>query len=141
MTEITAKTIRREVYVIDPVAFFLALFGAPLAVAVGGFWALGIPVFALVMGGPVYLALGTPVLLWHLGRHPPETGRIAGLALATHLAASAVALCCVAVLEGPDAARGLAVLVGFGVVFALAWGAVFAIFYRKFRRAIYARPI
>ena len=74
MTEITAKydgIFWRAArpgprYLIDPVAFFIALFGAPLLVALLGFWAFFIPIFALVFGGPIYLLLATPALLIHL---------------------------------------------------------------------------
>ena len=36
----------------------------------------------MLFGGPFYLAIGVPVLLWYLGRRPPEPLRIAGPALA-----------------------------------------------------------
>lgn len=141
MTEITANTKLRETYVIDPVAFFFALVGAPLAVAAGGFWALLIPVFAVVYGGPFYLAIGVPVLLWYLGRYPPEPLRIAGVALVSFAYPAAVALAYVYFVSGPREARQLLVFAGFGAVFAPIWGAVFGIFYRNFRREIYTRPI
>lgn len=141
MTEITANTKVRETYVIDPVAFFFALIGAPLAVAAGGFWALLIPVFAVVMGGPFYLAIGMPVLLWHLGRRPPEPWRIAGLALLSFAIPAVVTLAYFYFAMGPREAQQLLVFAGFGAVFAPLWGGIFGIFYRNFRREIYTRPI
>lgn len=141
MTEITANKRMRETYVIDPVAFFFSLVCAPLAVAAGGFWALGIPVFAVVLGGPFYLAVGVPVLLWHLGRNPPRPWRIAGLGLVSFAIPAVLVLAYFHFAHGPREAQQLAILAGFGVVFAPLWAGVFGIFYRNFRRDIYARPI
>ncbi|WP_144435488.1 hypothetical protein [Roseovarius atlanticus] len=141
MTEITANIKIRETYVVDPVAFFFALIGAPLAVAAGGFWALGIPVFAVVLGGPFYLAIGVPVLLWDLGRRPPEPLRIAGLALVSYGVPAGLFLLYLRVTGGESAAEGFVILAGFGLIFAPLWGGVFGIFYRNFRREFYARPI
>ena len=141
MTEKTAKQEMREIYVIDPVAFFFALVGAPLAVAAGGFWAIGIPVFAVVFGGPFYLAIGVPVLLWYLGRRPPDPLRIAGLALVSYGVPAGIFLLYLLVTGGQSAAEGFVIFVGFGLIFAPLWGGVFGIFYRNFRREFYARPI
>lgn len=141
MTEITARMKIRETYVIDPVAFFFALVAAPLAVAAGGFWALGIPIVAVVFGGPVYLAIGVPVLLWYLGRRPPEPWRIAGLALASYGVSAAVFMLYQLVTGGERAVQEFSLFAGFGLIFAPLWGGVFGIFYRNFRRDIYARPI
>ena len=60
---------------IGPVAFFVALIGGPLLVTAATLW-LVIPVFALMLGGPLYLAIGTPLLLWHLGRHEASRARL-----------------------------------------------------------------
>ncbi|QFT94232.1 hypothetical protein FIU86_15380 [Roseovarius sp. THAF9] len=141
MTEITANKKPRETYVVDPVAFFFALVGAPLAVAVGGFWALGIPVFAVVFGGPFYLAIGVPVLLWYLGRRPPEPWRIAGLALVSYGVPAGIFMLYLLVTGGQSAAQEFVIFAGFGLIFAPLWGGVFGIFYRNFRREFYARPI
>ena len=141
MTEITANTKLRETYVIDPVAFFFALVGAPLAVAAGGFWALGIPIFAVVYGGPFYLAIGVPVLLWYLGRRPPEPWRIAGLALVSYGVPAGLFLLYLRVAGGQGAAQEFIIFAVFGLIFAPLWGGVFGIFYRNFRRDFYARPI
>lgn len=141
MTEITASKKTREIWVIDPVAFFIALIGAPLAVAAAGFWAIGIPVFAVVIGGPFYLAVGVPVLLWHLGRHPPEPGRIARLALVSYGLPAGGFLLYLLATGGQPAAQQYALFAAFGLIFAPLWGGVFGIFYLNFRRDLYARPI
>lgn len=141
MTEKTAKIKIQDVYVIDPVAFFGALVAAPLAVAVGGVWAAGIPVFALVLGGPFYLVIGVPVLLWHLAHRPPEPGRIAVLAFVSFAIPAALCMAYLLLVFGQRAAEDLAIFVFFGLIFAPLWGGVFGIFYRKFQREIYAHPI
>lgn len=35
----------------------------------------------IVIGAGLYFLIGTPVLVWHLRRHPPQVGRIVMLAL------------------------------------------------------------
>ena len=141
MTEKTARNKKRETYVIDPVAFFGSLVGAPLAVAAGGFWLMGIPVFAVVFGGPIYLAIGVPVLLWHLGRHPPKPLRIAGLAFLSCATAAAILLGYLGITQGERAIQEMLIFVGFALIFAPLWGGIFGLFYRNFQRAIYARPV
>jgi len=79
-------------YAIDPTAFVAAVIGAPLLVTAATFWALGIPVFALLFGGPVYVALSIPVLLWDIPRHEPTIGRLATLGFVS--AMGFVALLC-----------------------------------------------
>lgn len=141
MTEKTANTKQREAYAIDPVAFFFALIGAPLAVAAGGFWIMGIPVIAAVLGGPFYLAIGVPVLLWHLGRHPPRPWRIAELAFTSSAVMSLVGLTMIYITEGARDAQHYLFFVGFALIFAPLWGGVFGIFYRNFQREIYTHPV
>ena len=141
MTEITANIKLHEIYVVDPVAFFFALVGAPLAVAAGGIWALGIPVVAVVFGGPFYLAIGVPVLLWYLGRRPPEPLRIAGLALVSYCVPAGLFMLYLLATGGQSAAQEFVIFAGFGLIFAPLWGSVFGIFYRNFRREFYAPPI
>lgn len=141
MTEMTAENKLRETYVVDPVAFFFALVGAPLAVAAGGFWAMGIPVFAVVFGGPLYLAIGVPVLLWYLGRRPPKPWRIAGLALVSYGVPASIFMLYLLATGGQRAAQEFVIFAAFGLIFAPLWGGVFGLFYRNFRRDIYRRPI
>ncbi|MEM8578201.1 MAG: hypothetical protein AAGF60_10145 [Pseudomonadota bacterium] len=91
MTEKTAHNIwmpapRPARYLVDPVAFFIALIGAPLLVTLASFWLFLIPVFALVLGGPIYLILGTPLLLFHLRRDEGKSDSIVALAMMTVLA-------------------------------------------------------
>lgn len=118
----------------DPVAFVAALVLAPVAVTLITCITV-IPVFALVVGGPVYLIVGTPTLLWMVGRYPPKFSTYAlagvlgifalmGLAGGYHLAR-------------PDqgASQLLAILL-WGVVFAPLWAGIFAPIYRRLNRMV-----
>lgn len=146
MTEITANTgsplyplQSAQRHLIDPVAFFVALIGAPLLVTALSCW-LVFPVFALVFGGPAYLAIGTPVLLWHLGHHEPNWERIMGLAalsiITVYFGTSVLAL-----ITGDGSLIKIASLYcGFGFLFAVLWSAPFSWLYQTVRRDFYAPP-
>ncbi len=145
MTEITGrkiKPIRR--HMIDPISFFLALGLAPIIVTGATFWILFIPVFAVVavvFGGPFYVALATPVLLWWLGRHPPDTVEIAALGFVANLVVSAgVYLFALLIGECDPSSLGMLYLL-FGSVFAPLWSAAFAMLYRRMRRPFFAQIV
>jgi len=123
--------------IIDPVAFFIALFGAPILTTAATFW-LVIPVFALVIGGPLYLVLGTPALLWHLRRDAVDASSVALLALLVFLA-GLVIMGLLSVLTGNHGVLNIVLYLGpFGAIFAPLWGGVFARIYLKLRRDVYA---
>lgn len=128
-------------YIIDPVAFFVALIGAPLVVAAAGFWAAFVPVIAVAFGGPVYLIVGLPVLLFWLSRRPADSGEIAGLALASLAAGLAITALIGLALGSKDVTGVLAFFGGFGVVFAPLWGACFGWLYNLMCRDFYLHPI
>ncbi|WP_156026105.1 hypothetical protein [Sulfitobacter sp. 20_GPM-1509m] len=141
MTEITAKydgifwsaprTSPR--YLIDPVAFFIALFGAPLLVALLGFWALFIPVFALVFGGPIYLLLATPALLIHLRFRDGDTGGIITLAFTIVIGTAAAGWVYGLLVPDSDAAIFALFYGGFGLVLGPLWGWAFGWIYNRLR--------
>lgn len=127
-------------YVIDPVAFFAALIAAPLLVTLLTAWLLFIPVFALILGGPAYLVVGTPVLLWYLRRNdgdPNDLGFVAFILMLVFL----VPICALGVIlkEPQLISLGLGYL-GFGMIFGPAWAYVFGRLYQKFRRGFFAIP-
>ena len=124
-------------HVIDPVAFVLALLGAPLLVTVATFWAV-IPIFALIYGAPAYLICGTPALLWYLRRYEAKPTPLGLLALAVNTATLPVLLWTDILPGKQDAASTLAMFGGFGGVFAFLWGFVFGWLYRQFRRGLFA---
>lgn len=146
MTEITAKPnfwMPRATgprYVIDPAAFFVALIGAPLLVTAVTFWMLLIPVAALAMGGPVYLILGTPLLLWFLRRNVGKGEDIAFLALAAVLIACGALFALGALLDEGDMIAIAFLYGGFGIVFGPAWAATFAFLYNRLRSDFSRRP-
>ncbi|MEL7099063.1 MAG: hypothetical protein AAGM84_09570 [Pseudomonadota bacterium] len=147
MTEITAKKsvlmpdVTGARYVIDPVAFAVSLIGGPLMVTALTFWILGIPVAALIFGGPAYVILGTPLLLWHLRRNVGEGNGIAVLALVS-VAVPCCALAGLGVLLDNGEFIGIAAFYGFfGAIFAPAWAGGFAFLYNRLRNDLSRRPL
>jgi len=131
MSEITVRTYsplyphtRNERHLVDPVAFVLAMVGGPVVVAVTCFWLVFIPVFALILGGPLYVIVGTPVLLWELAHREPSVGRISMLALVSLVAVVGI-FGAAGLLSGDSRGVTAAMTFGmFGIVFAPIWGAV-----------------
>lgn len=127
-------------YIIDPVAFFVALIFGPLVFTALTFWALFIPVFALGFGFPVYLIVGTPVLLWYL-RHndgdPSDLGFLAGklILLGTFFAGGAAALA-----KEQELMFLIAFYAGFGLIFGSAWAYFFGKVYQRLRGDFFAKP-
>jgi hypothetical protein len=120
----------------DPVAFALALIGGPLLVTLLTCWLLFIPVAALIVGGPIYLIVGTPVLLWMVGRYPPE---VSHFALAAFTANIVLCLLIVVVQILIPAARDsgtreFILLPVCGLFFGPLWAGAFASIYRRFNR-------
>ncbi len=129
--------IPRTRYLIDPLAFCMALIGAPLAVAALGFWALLIPVIAVVMGGIPYLVIGTPILLYLLPRYGTEGGRIAATAFAT-VSIGLLAIVFAMTLSPDNEGLSTYLFFGsFGLIFGPLWGLAFAWIYRKTARDFY----
>ncbi len=128
-------------YLIDPVAFFVALIGGPILFTIATCWLLFIPLGALIFGGLPYLLIGTPVLLVHLSRNPARPRDIAGVALAVCTVLCLIALA-LAALSGVEGAA-LFVLFVFvcAAIFAPSWGACFAVLYRRMARDFFTRPL
>lgn len=120
--------------ILDPLAFVLALVGAPILVAFMFFWILLIPVFAIFYGGPIYLALGVPSLLWYIPRYGISTWRIGFFAvLVNTLGCGAIALALIFFDAAIDA-KGFAWFYwGFGTPVPFVWGFVFALLYPNFQ--------
>lgn len=134
MTEITEY---KDVPPFDVIAFAAALISAPLVVTALTFPTV-IPVFALIFGGPIYLIVGTPTLLWMVGRYPPTFAPFAlagGLSIVVMLGLTALLD-----LARPDLqADGFFAFLTAGIVFAPLWAGSFAPLYRWFNRS--ARPL
>lgn len=147
MTEITKIPVspfwprhRARTHLIDPVAFGAALIAAPLMVAALGFWFLLIPVAALIMGGPLYLAFFTPVMLIRARRNEVTAADAGMVAVLTNAAVSG-AITLLFMLNGAgDAGSILILYLGFGSVFSLIWGGLFGRLYTKWKRD-YPAPV
>ncbi|MEL6620178.1 MAG: hypothetical protein AAFP16_14980 [Pseudomonadota bacterium] len=143
MTEITGNIgySAKPRYAVDIVAFAAALIVAPFWVALLGFWALLIPVFAIPIGGVAYLILGTPILLIYLHFRQGTPEGAAGLALVA-VAAGLV------VLLGLDQAysrfpnpAGILGIGGFSFVMGGLWGLTFGHLYNRWRSDLSRQPI
>lgn len=127
-------------YIVDPVAFFAALIAGPLLFTAASFWAFLIPVFALFFGGPLYLIIGTPVLLWYLRRNDGDPSDLAFLAFIVLLVISALIILAAAVLRDGDFVSLAVFIGGFGMIFAPAWAYFFGRLYQFYRRDFFAEP-
>ena len=127
-------------YIIDPVAFFVALIGGPLVVTLCGFWVLFIPVFALILGGPLYLMVGTPVLLWYLRHRDGAPSDLAFVAFASMIVGIAPLLLAFAVTGDAEFMSVGFMYIGFGMIFAPLWTYVFGKIYHNLRRDFFAKP-
>ncbi len=124
-------------YMVDPVAFIAAMVGGPLLVTLAVVWMQVLPLAALALGGPVYLLLGAPLLLWYLQRNPPSAFRISMLALAAILVA-ALLVGVVSVVLGQEQLVQFALFYAiFGAFFAPVWGAATGWLYIRLRREAY----
>lgn len=105
-----------------------------------GFWAI-VPIFALIIGGPVYLVVGTPILLWRLRRPLHQAGDLVILAVASAAVLVVVSMVYTGVTGTPDAAVAIVNFGLFALVFAGLWAAAFGWLYIKMRRELYAHPV
>ena len=138
INRLMVRTSRKPGYLIDPVAFFVALIAGPLVVTGMTFWLLFIPVFALVMGGPLYLIMGTPLLLIYLRRNQPSVESIAFLALLAVLALFPIAGALSLITGDAGLFQGAVFFLGFGLVFGPLWAVAFGKIYLRMRRDFYA---
>lgn len=127
-------------YLIDPVAFTAAFVGAPLLVALLGCW-LVIPVYAVLFGAPFYILLGAPAFILMLRRQEPTGGNLALAGFVANLLGPVLSIPFF-LHEGQSSPGGIVTFfLIFGSIFAPIWGAVFALLYRRMRRAFYAQPL
>ena len=127
-------------YFIFQVAFFLAIIVVPLLVTLLSLWVVFIPVFALAFGGPFYLLIGTPLLLWHLSRTSGKTDDIVALAFLANMAIFAFGALAAVVSNDEGILTGTMFIAGFGVIFAPAWAWGFGYLYNRLRRDFYTHP-
>ena len=128
-------------YALDPVAFAKALILAPLIVAAFGFWVFLIPVFAVVFGGPLYLIVGTPVLMIYLHYAQGDPRGTSILAFATVVVGAGLLVLADQVLDLLRHPDGLVFWIGFALVFAPLWGLTFGKLYNRWRSDLSRRPL
>lgn len=127
-------------YIIDPVAFFAALIGGPLIFTALTFAIFLIPVAALFFGGPVYLVIGTPLLLWYLRGNDGDPSALAVLAFKVMFFAL-ILVAVIAAITGDETVFGVGLwFTGFGMIFGPAWAYFFGLVYQKLRRDFFAKP-
>ncbi len=127
-------------YIIDPVAFFIALIGGPLLFTALSFWALLIPVFALILGGPIYLVVGTPVLLWYLRNHDGDPSALGFLSLKVIGFLAPLTILISAAISDEELLLIGIYSIGFCMFFAAAWAYCFGRIYQHLRRDFFAKP-
>ena len=127
-------------YIIDPVVFFAALILAPLLVAALTFWIFFIPVAAVFFGGPVYLIIGTPLLLWYLRHNDSDPVDLSWLAFKVIALGLFLGLALGAATSNEDIYGVTLFLCGFGMIFGPAWAYAFGKLYCFMRRDFFAKP-
>lgn len=132
---------RRARYLVDPVAFSVALIGGPLFVTAVSFWLLFIPVLALIIGGPFYVLVGGPMVLAHLHRHRGSQSSIIWLACRTIIIVSILGMLACVLAGHPDAVYAIILLSFPAMIFGFLWAWAFGWIYFNLRRAFYARPL
>lgn len=119
-------------YTINPTAFVGALILAPLVVTLLTFWTV-IGFFALFLGAIPYLVIGTPILLWAVGRIEPGFADYAGLGIAGNMLGWFACFIVLAPAQGLAEARSFTgLLFGFGMIFAPLYAGTFGALYRSF---------
>ena len=131
MTEITKiqEKSPKPRHSVNPTAFFCALIGAPLVVTALSFWTV-IGLFALPFGIIPYLVIGTPTLLWAVGRLKPRFSDYALLGFSANLT---VGLFLFMFLNAHPRfhteAQTVGFIMGFGLIFAPLYAGAFGSLY------------
>ncbi|MEJ8562845.1 hypothetical protein QTO30_17595 [Yoonia sp. GPGPB17] len=119
-------------YSVNPTAFVFALICAPLVVTLFSFWTI-IGLFALPFGIIPYLVIGTPMLLWAVGRIKPGFKPYALLGLAGNvILAVIVGIMALADGNAGQANEAIVFFAGFGLIFAPLYGGAFGSLYALF---------
>ena len=119
-------------YTVNPTAFVAALLLAPIVVTLLTFWTL-IGLFALFFGAVPYLVIGTPVLIWAVGRIKPDFFAYATLGFAGNIFGMLACFVILAPAAGVESAAGTAsAIFGFGLVVAPLYAGTFGALYARF---------
>ena len=123
-------------YSVSPTAFFFALICAPLLVTLFTFWTF-IGLFALPLGIIPYLVVGTPILLWAVGRVEPGFWRYAFLGFAGYMVMAVIGIVILTPPLGSLANQETFIfLAGFGMIFAPLYAGTFGSLYGAFHTNI-----
>ncbi|MEO0829008.1 MAG: hypothetical protein AAFY03_00935 [Pseudomonadota bacterium] len=116
---------------VQPILFVASFIAAPLITAAVGYF-LVLPIFALFLGGPLWLLIGAPALIWAIRSGMTRRRDFAVLAFAGNLATPLlVAPFMLWTGEPGDSAFYMAMLIfAFGCAFAPLWAAVFVELYQ-----------
>lgn len=144
MTEISDDTKNTEPevvakrHLVDPVAFFIAMIAGPGVIALLG-WSTMFIRFATLMGGPVFLVVGIPVMLNYMRRHRVAPYDWVWLALLAHV----VLFLPLTLLGAASGGRtgGLAIFLFFGCFFAPLWGGISGFLYAVLERDFYKQTL
>lgn len=112
-----------EIHPLNPVAFAVAMIAGPILVTLCTFWALFIPVFALVFGGIPYLVIGTPMALWMALTGPVNAARGALWGALTIFCITAPFAAVTGLLHGGETAAAVLIMGATSAVFATLWAA------------------
>ncbi|MBD3664451.1 hypothetical protein [Sulfitobacter aestuariivivens] len=113
-----------------PIPFLVAFFTAPILVTALTFWIGLISYFALMIGGPIYVLFGLPLLIWYLRKHPPAYLPIILLALISLLGTVPLGLLLAWWFDRWEDLELLTLIFTYGAVFAVIWSATFTFLYR-----------
>ena len=116
--------------------FILSLVSAPLTVTLITVWITPIPYVAMMLGGPIYLAFGAPLLIWHLRRHPPQVIPIIALSLIPIVGMLPLTLVIAAFRPNREVLEALPFLLSYSAAFAILWSATFTLFYQWLTRRL-----
>ncbi|MGL4322221.1 MAG: hypothetical protein ACRCS3_15290 [Paracoccaceae bacterium] len=112
-------------------AFTAAMIGGPLLVTACTFWAMFIPVAALVVGGIPYLVIGTPMALWMALTGPINGARGATWGGQTILFLMAGAILGDAIFTTTADVPAILAVGGISALFAMLWAGTTGWLYRR----------
>ena len=121
------------VYRIDALPFLAGFVGGPLLFTLCTFWIAYIPVYALMLGGPVYAIVGLPVALIHLRHNPGTTSAMMNLAIKSLLIISAPLALISLAAGGLTGLGALVMILAVSILFALGWAGCAAAIYNRLR--------
>lgn len=133
MTEKTAITASHAERGLSPARFLIALVLGPLVFTALTFW-LYVPIFALLLGGPWYLAFGFPAGLFAFRRRRFSTPALICLALIVN-GAMCAGLALTGLVTGDSGLRQTATIYAlYGSVFAALWALASGLIYAGFTK-------